>query len=80
VRDDAMLARIKAIIVENARLLGEKPELGVRVRHDGVRIQVLKNRQWVRGQYKHYPSMESAYEAALVSNRRAHNVAAGSVR
>lgn len=71
----AALDRIEAIIVENAGLLGEEPELGVRVRKDGIRIQVRKNGQWQRGQYKHYRTIEVALWAAEESNIRAHDVA-----
>lgn len=69
--DQAMLARIDEIIVENAKLLNEPVRLGVRVRPDGVRIQVRIGNKWRRGQYRHYSSIGAAYHAALEANTKA---------
>jgi hypothetical protein len=66
--DRAALGRIEAIIAENARLLGEEIVLGVRLRSDGVRIQVRQNGRWMRSQYRHYIDMASALRAAEESN------------
>jgi hypothetical protein len=69
--DDDRLRRIEEIIVENARLLDEDVRLGVRVRRDGVRVQVRLDGRWVRGQYRHYSNVLAALHAATEANREA---------
>jgi hypothetical protein len=77
VTDDEKIAAIEAVLVENAGLLGEKQDIFLRRRPDGIRIQTKRAGRWVRGEYRHYWSIESAYQASIVANERAKRVAAG---
>ncbi len=70
-----LLADIERIIVENAQVLGQEPELGVRRQpNSAIRIQSRIKGRWIRGAHTDYPTIEIAHRAAVEANRRARVV------
>jgi hypothetical protein len=76
VTDDEMLAAVKDILEDNARLLGEEQEVFLRRWRGAWRVQSRVDGRWARFAFKEYRTVGSLYWAAGVAHDRAKAIAA----